>query len=127
MRYERLVQNYLSEVFREEYIASPWLHFLAEGSSKWRWCQPDGLLIDIERGIITCVEVKYAHTPNAWWQVRQLYLPVLERIFPKTLWELQVCEVVKWFDSAVEFPEPLKLVASIGVPSSKFKVHICRP
>lgn len=121
------MQDFLLAAFPQSYVPSPWLHFRSESSEKWRWCQPDGLLVDIERGIITCVEVKYSHTENAWWQVRKLYLPVLEKLFPPALWRLQACEVVKWYDSAVVFPEPVELAAEIGKPSDRFKVHICRP
>jgi len=127
VRYERLVQAHLLGEYPQTYVAGPWLHFRSESSDKWRWCQPDGLLIDVERGIITCVEVKYSHTANAWWQTRELYLPVLAHLFPIPLWRLQVCEVVKWYDPSVVFPEQVELAAEVGRPSEKFKVHICRP
>ena len=58
--YERKVQQLLLDNYPDTYVPSPWLCFQSEGSNKWRWCQPDGLLVDIDAGIITCVEVKYS-------------------------------------------------------------------
>lgn len=124
VRYEKKVQRHLQELFPETYLPSPWLHFRSEG--KWRWCQPDGLLFDVERGRIVCVEVKYSHTAQAWWQTRQLYIPVLQKIFPTDLWSFEVCEVVRWYDPAVVFPEPLILSAEVDQVGKGFRVHICR-
>lgn len=127
VRYERKVQAHLLDLFPDTYLASPWLHFKPAGQDKWRWCQPDGLLIDLENGILTVLEVKYSHTSDAWWQVRELYTPVLQKIFPLSLWAYQACEIVKWYDPATAFPEPIELASELDRSSRKFKVHICRP
>lgn len=124
--YERKAQAHLEYLFPETYVPSPWLYFKSAGSSKFRWCQPDGLIIDVLRGIVTCVEIKHSHTSDSWWQTRKLYLPVLQKIFPADLWELQVCEVCKWYDVAIDFPEPIELTTDVDRPSRKFKVHIWR-
>ena len=113
-------------IYPQQYVASPWLCFTT-GEGKQRWCQPDGLLIDAERGVVTCVEVKYSHTERAWWQVRQLYFPVLALLFPAHLWRLQACEVVKWFDGTIFFPEPTELTPEVSRPSDIFRIHIYRP
>lgn len=125
IRYERKVHERLELLYGDRYMASPWLKFFAEG--KWRWCQPDGLLFDLKRGRITIVEVKYQHTSDAWWQVRQLYQPVLEQIFPKNLWEYDACEVVKWYDPVTLFPERVVLAQEVCMKHPAFKVHIWRP
>lgn len=124
VRYEKRVQAHLAELFPLTYVPSPWLHFQADGA--WRWCQPDGLIFDLPRGRIICVEVKYSHTAAAWWQVRRLYLPVLRVCFPEEYWQFECCEVVRWYDPAVAFPEPVELAAEIDQQSSRFRVHICR-
>jgi hypothetical protein len=125
IRYERKVHEYLEFRYGELYVASPWLRFLSDG--KWRWCQPDGLLFQPETGRIIVVECKYQHTADAWWQTRHLYIPVLQRIFPAHLWSFEVCEVVKWFDPSVAFPERLVLANEVGMRSEAFKVHIYKP
>lgn len=124
VRYEKRVQEHLQELFPHTYVPSPWIHFLADG--RWRWCQPDGLIVDAERGRIIVVEVKYSHTPEAWWQVERLYLPVLRLCFEPRLWTFERCEVVKWFDPAVQFPEEIELTPEVDRVSDKFRVHICR-
>lgn len=127
IRYERKAQEYLLSQFREFYVPSPWLHFREEGAENFRWCQPDGLLIDGQRGIINIVEIKYSHTSDAWWQLKNLYLPVLKKIFPIDLWSFEMVEVVRWYDPDVFFPEPVCLANNPLKPSTKFKVHIFNP
>lgn len=127
IRYERKVQAHLMYEFPDTYVPSPWLHFREEGATKFRWCQPDGLIVDTVRGIITCCEIKYSHTSDAWWQTRKLYMPVLAFLFPAPRWDIQVCEIVRWYDAAVAFPEPIELASEPSRPSKKFKVHICHP
>lgn len=125
--YERKAQKHLEFLYPETYVPGPWIYFREEGSSKHRWCQPDGLVIDVVTGVVTCVEIKYNHTSDAWFQVKKLYQPVLRHIFPTPLWKHQCCEVVKWYDPAVRFPEPTQLTTDITRDTSKFKVNIWRP
>lgn len=125
IRYEKKVHEYLLSFYGDRYLPSPWLKFFAEG--KWRWCQPDGLLLDLIRGKIVIVEVKYQHTSDAWWQVQHLYLPVLQKIFPEKLWGFEFCEVVKWYDPDTPFPVKTVLAQEVCMPHPAFKVHIWRP
>jgi hypothetical protein len=125
IKYERKVHEYLERLYGGLYVPSPWLRFFSEG--KWRWCQPDALLFMPSEGRIIIVECKYQHTSDAWWQVRHLYGPVLQHIFPPALWSFEVCEVVKWFDPAVCIPERVVLANEVDMPHSAFKVHIWKP
>ena len=125
VRYEKKVQAYLREFYGDRYVDSPWLRFYAEG--KWRWCQPDAVMFDVPRGVITIIEIKYQHTADAWWQVKQLYYPVLKVLFPERLWSFEFCEVVKWYDPLVPFPERVVLAQEVSMPHSAFKVHIWHP
>jgi len=127
IRYEKKVHEHFEAIYGEHYVPSLWLQFGSDGSPM-RYCQPDALLIDIERGIITVIEVKYQHTSDAWYQVNQLYLPVLRRMFPSDLWEFKRCEVVKWYDPATRFPEEVSLARDIeAIGTGKFGVHIWKP
>lgn len=125
VRYEKLVQEHLIWRYGDLYLPSPWLKFFSAG--KWRWCQPDGILFVPQRGTLVIVEVKYQHTPDAWWQVRHLYQPVLQRMLPPTHWKYEVCEIVKWYDAAVVFPEKVVLAQEVDMPHQDFKVHIWKP
>lgn len=124
IRYEKRVQEYLLNDFAPMYVPAPWLHFRERFSDSFRWCQPDGLLIDAWKGVITIVEIKYNHTADAWWQLNHLYKPVLSALFPPELWRLEVCEIVKWYDPATVFPEPVRLVNNPLKESTSFRVHI---
>lgn len=127
IRYERRAQEHLTSLYADMYVASPWLQFIASDSARHRWCQPDGLLIDIPRGIITVIEIKTSHTARAWWQVTKLYMPVLQSIFPTDLWLYRRCEVVRHYDPLVVFPEPIKLVPDLSQLDHRFGIHIYRP
>lgn len=72
------------------------------------------------------VEFKYQHTIDAWSQLRLLYEPVLAFIHPELA--ISVLEIVKWYDCAVEFPEPVRLIADIAEHNTReFGVHIWKP
>ena len=47
-------------------------------------------------------EIKRQHMPEAWWQLRKHYQPVMERYREQPV---QVCEIVKDFDLQMPFPE----------------------
>lgn len=129
VKYEAKVQEMLIAKFTGNYLPSPWLYF--KGSSGVHWCQPDGLLFDVQNGIITIIEVKYQHTTDAWWQVRRLYEPVLREIFSEMLWDFRMLEIVKWYDPDVRWPEPLRLVSEVehaaNLDFDTTGVHIWKP
>lgn len=128
--YEQHVQEHLLATYPHEYVASPWLRF-RNGTPRLEWCQPDGLLVDLTRGLITIVEIKLKHTSSAWWQIRHKYEPVLRTLFNSSsgedipLWQFAALEVVKWFDPDTAFPERIHLTdaPSACVPN-RFHVHI---
>lgn len=127
-RYELKVQSELSLQYDWNYVPSPWFYFLEAGGDRPRWCQPDGLLIQPLHATITIVEVKLQHTSDAWWQIKQLYLPVVAAAFPPDLWTYNFCEVVKWHDPAVSFPEPYRLVPDVlALGEGQFGCHILNP
>ena len=124
VRYERRAQSVLQDRYGDLYVRSPWFHFL---STTWRWCQPDGLLVDIARGKITIIEIKLKHTSDAWWQTRRLYEPVVKKVFPPSIWSYAVAEVVRWYDGDVAFPEHFTFVPDPRhVPVGSLGIHILR-
>jgi len=124
IRYESKGQAHFLATYPDTYVASPWFRFWPPGAKRWVWCQPDGLLIDIRRGVITVVEFKLKHTSDAWWQVRHLYQPVV-RACVGVGWEFSAVEVVRWFDPDVAFPEPIRKAPEPGsLDTDVFGVHI---
>lgn len=127
INYEKKVHGYLAELYGDFYVANPWFMFQECGRERVRWCQPDGLLFLPTSGLIIIVECKLQHTSDAWWQLKWLYLPVIAKAFPGTLWKIALCEVTKWYDPAVAFPEAVRLreLVSEATPYD-FGVHIWR-
>ena len=108
--------------FGGDYLPSPWVRFTDAAGS--HWCQPDGVLTLPQGKVI--VEVKYQHTTEAWYQLRLLYEPVLRCLYPDT--PLSVIEVVKWYDCAIVFPEPARLIKNLALhQGGEFGVHIWKP
>lgn len=100
IRYEEKLQRALDRLYGFSYVPSPWACFY---NGEVRYCQPDGLLLDVERGLITIVEAKFNHTAAAYWGLFNLYLPVVRAIFGAD-WRYACCEVVRWYDPEVYGP-----------------------
>lgn len=77
IKYEEKVNAKLRKLFGKQYVKSPWIRYQLE-NSKPRLCQPDGILIDSEAGIVTIVECKLSYTADAWYQINEVYAPVLK-------------------------------------------------
>ena len=128
IKYERRAQLFLAESLGPEYIPSPWLRFRLRGDSTLHWCQPDGIFFDVRAGQITIVEIKYQHCADAWFQLNRLYLPVLQKMFPRSMWDFATIEVVKWYDCATEVPQPPRLRESVrAARPGEFGVFIWKP
>lgn len=76
--------------------------------NKTLWAQPDGLLFNIPAGRVTIFELKLKHTPDAWWQLRHKYAPIVSAWLEGT-YEVEVCEMVQWYDGQASFPEHVLL------------------
>lgn len=125
LRYERKVQHVL-EARSEWYLPSPWILYVVGGRP--HWCQPDGIHFDVSAGLITIVEIKLSHTPDAHRQLRGVYEPCIRRMFPRPAWGVRLVEVVRWFDPDVKFPEPTTMTADpFAVPAPGIHVCILRP
>lgn len=126
--YERRAQRYLLEALGRYYWPSPWLCYRSDGSPRRRWCQPDGICVDPEAGVITVVEIKYSHTIDAYVQIEEKYIPVLRWLFPQKLWKFAALEVVHWYDPKIQFPRQVTMIkhpATVRV--GDFGVHIYNP
>lgn len=137
IRYEEKVQACLLDEY-PHYVASPWFQYrMRHAPNRVNYAQPDGLLIDVEKGVVTIVEIKYAHTPDAYFQLYNKYLPLVEAFFrrpdkkaehDKRLWRFATIEVVRWYDGAVVFPCDVTLRERIDYARpDEFAVNICRP
>ncbi len=116
-RYERRVHTALLGKYRDYYVEGPWIAYRREGPGRRiNFCQPDGLYIDIKKGLIVIIEVKLKHGMKAWEQLNELYFPCITHIFKD--FEIRLIEVVKWFDPVISPALNLGLCRSI---------HDCAP
>ena len=92
-------------------------------------CQPDALHFDLKRGRLTIFEVKHAHTVDAWWQLKELYRPVVRAMFPQRLWKIRLVEIVRYYDADAYFPQPYSLIPDLfhPLPEEEIGVFIWRP
>ncbi len=121
-RYERLASEMLLEIYPEHYVPHPWLRFQDAGG--YRWCQPDGLLIDVAAGRIVIVEMKLSHTADAWWQLKKLYLPVLRVLLPPR-YRIGMLEVCKWHDPTIRWPERAEHLQKVNLDwPGELGIHI---
>lgn len=128
IKYQREVDAHYAQRFGSSYISNQWIEFLDGTSREVRYCQPDGILIELARGRITVVEVKYSHTELAYWQLFELYLPVLRALFPPQLWTFAAIEVCSRFDPTVALPcKPVMRKELLDAIPNAFNVHILRP
>lgn len=106
-----------------EYYRSPWFEF--HDSTGRRWCQPDAILLSEDTAIIA--EVKYQHTADAWFQLWEIYRPVVGTAFPGRT--LRCVEIVKWYDPNTYFPQAVDLTDDpLKIPhENRTAVHIWNP
>lgn len=119
LSYERRVHQHFQSAFRPRpggllYVPSRWIRFQTSDprERELRYAEPDGLFVDFSRLQITIVEVKLTHTQYAWWGLRRLYEPLIRKIFGPR-WRYSVCEVCRFYDPGVAWPEPFTLVRSL--------------
>lgn len=104
------------------YLPSVWFQYQPVGQ-RLAWCQTDGLVVDYRARRILIVEVKYKHTPDAYFQLEQKYVPVIRRILPD--WTICTVEIVKWYDPHTAFPVKVSLKSDIlDTRPNEFGVHI---
>lgn len=107
------------------FVRSPWIEYV-DGTGR-NWCQPDGIFLDTKNSTGVCVEIKYKHTADSWFQLWKLYIPLLQILYPG--YTFGAVEMVKWLDPAVVFPERFDLTSSplTVVSLQRTSVHIWNP
>lgn len=119
LRYERKIHEHFSAIFPPRsgaplYFPARWIRYVTSDprDTGWRYAEPDGLLLDFDRSLLTIVEAKLTHTQYAWWGLRRLYEPLLRKIFGSR-WRVAVCEVCRYYDPGVPWPEPFTLIRDL--------------
>lgn len=105
--FERKVGERLNSLFHEGAWGDVWIGY--ESSKKTSYCSPDFIVIDVILGLITVVECKLTHTDDAYYQLNNLYIPVVKKLFPG--FEVRGVEVCKNFDRSTRYPVTPNIVS----------------
>lgn len=95
------------------YVPSPWLSYTTVSGYSGE-CQPDGLVFQPDRGRIVIMEAKLRHCAEAYFQLVNLYGPIIQFMFPA--WSIGYQEVVRWYSANEHFPGPHTLRANLLDP-----------
>jgi hypothetical protein len=127
LKYEKRAQEHLEQTYGDRYVPGPWFKYFDKGDEELKWCQLDGLYIDVKRGLIVLVEIKLRHTSHAWWQLEKKYLPVVKHVFGLDF-KYALVEFVKWYDGTEPYPVPISLRPCLADANERdFQVTIWRP
>ena len=92
------------------YTQAHWFLYYDKKKSRPNYCQPDGLFFLRKEKAILIVEIKTTHMIKAWFQLRKLYQPVLEKAFGSG-WNYGVVEIVGRMTRDCAMPEELVMVS----------------
>ncbi len=126
LKYEGRVKEWLTGRFGERFIPGPWFRFKAPGDRKIKYCQPDGLIYGEDGRQVTVVEIKLTHCELAWFQLFNLYLPVLKAVDSGV--DYLPLEITTTFDCMVRMPGSCDLVEDVfDRPQGQLGVLVWRP
>lgn len=108
LRYETRVHAELAGRFGYDYVEAPVFSF--EDDLGRRSCVPDALLKRPSR--IVLIEIKSQHMPEAWWQLRKLYEPVIRAAGNKDK-KIILVEVCRSLDIQMPFPEEFENLSDL--------------
>ncbi len=127
IKYEEKAQAYLLRKYKGKYAPSPWFKYFDAGDESLKWCQPDGVYVDVKRKLLVIVEIKLRHCPGAYWQLIHKYLPVLKHIYGVDF-KYATVELCKWYDGTEPYPVAISLRPEVAdAKPGDFQVTIWKP
>lgn len=136
VKYEAAWHREARKRFGETYTHGTWFRYRRSSSPQvWSYAQIDGLYFDFNRGLITVFEVKFRHTVEAYFQLIDRYLPLMDfwlndslrllKAHESRIWRLAPIEICFWYDKALAYPTPIKLRPEpLEAKPGDFSVHI---
>lgn len=127
-KYEKAAQKALRAEFRKsqyELLINQWFHYTtAQGDEKY--CEMDALVINPLGNRVWIFEIKFKHTECAYYQLFNLYKPVIRCWKPGAI--IHTVELVRWYNAQTPFPTDVTLTREplMGNPGD-FNVKIWNP
>jgi hypothetical protein len=109
LRYEAKVCRAAEKSFR---LFMPQLAFQFIAKHDKGLAIPDGIILNESLTAITVVEIKLRHTADGWFQLNNLYYPVVKKAFPQL--KVYLLEVTTFADLTAELPGKAELVTSVN-------------
>lgn len=105
IRYEWQVYSWLGGLFKPICIQH-FIHFTDDVGR--RSVIPDAFVVT--PACVVLFEVKSQHMPDTWWQCEKLYKPLLQELFQK---EVFCVEIVRRFDPQMTFPVRFDIIEDL--------------
>jgi hypothetical protein len=123
LAYEKKVLTELDLVLPGEFLRQPTFRF-NNGRALDEFAVPDAIhLLD---GVLTIIEIKLRHTADAWYQLNDLYRPIVARAYPSL--HINMLEICRHYDRSVRLPfKPLivdDLRHFVSRPQDQFGISI---
>lgn len=133
LAYEKRVQAYVSNLCRGDAeldcLHNPWIMFRRKGEplTVVNFCQPDCLVVNRSERKVIVVEIKLSHTQASWQQLRQLYEPILRKLYRHNT-SFSFVEICKWLDPHKAYPETFYYEEfPLQALPDKIAIHIYKP
>lgn len=129
LKYQGAVQRAISDALDEnpflKILHSQWFRYQRDDGA-YKYCEMDSLVIDPVAEQVFAIEVKFKHTPQAYFQLLNLYVPVLETLFPT--YKICPIEIVRWYELRYDFPcEVVMMDKWLESRAENFNVKIWNP
>lgn len=117
LRYESAVRDGLAawaDAADVSVAFGPWFRFSNSPDAAARFCQPD-VLIDsgVAGSALLLLEIKLQFEPRAWWQLAELYRPVVEKATGRSA---LIGVIAGSYDPAVQARVPAIVAPYFGAP-----------
>lgn len=112
LRYEASIVKWLDEEFSGSWDTFPgqWLSY-TNSFGVDHYCQPDWFAVNFDRWEVLIVEVKLTRVSKAWWQLNELYKPVLKKMF--SAFDFACLEIASKV-VPVDVPEKVRVIHRLG-------------
>lgn len=119
LRYEKKIKKKLEAIYGQNAVFAPWLSFTSVGSARRRCCSPD-VVIALGDGLYVIVEIKIRHVADSYWQLRHLYHPVMQKVYPSA--DIRLATIVGSFDPATYYPEEIDYIYDLSEVNERIGV-----
>lgn len=116
--YERKALAHLAIELPHEVLNHPAFRFRSAGKAFDEHAIPDAIYL--AKSVLTIFEIKIRHTADAWYQLRKLYLPVVQKAYPG--YAINLVEVCKGFDPSIRLQGEVQLVEDLDSFTSEARI-----